>query len=82
MGIGGLSGATPSEAVSWGKIDPAGLPDTVVVYADTTIVLPIITSYLMAKKRKRPLKRLYTKRDETVAVLRKDYNQKNKQMNS
>ena len=30
---GGLSGATPAEAVSWGKIDPDQLPGTVVVYA-------------------------------------------------
>ncbi|NIQ56024.1 MAG: deoxyhypusine synthase, partial [Gemmatimonadetes bacterium] len=29
---GGLSGATPSEAVSWGKVDPDALPDTVVCY--------------------------------------------------
>ena len=28
---GGLSGATPNEAVSWGKIDPDQLPGTVVV---------------------------------------------------
>src|SRR4029079_10245789 len=27
---GGLSGATPAEAVSWGKIDPDRLPDAVV----------------------------------------------------
>ncbi|HSD10372.1 MAG TPA: deoxyhypusine synthase, partial [Candidatus Binatia bacterium] len=34
---GGLSGATPGEAVSWGKIDPEKLPDSVVCYSDTTI---------------------------------------------
>ncbi len=45
---GGLSGATPSEAVSWGKIDPDKLPDTVVVYVDTTIAMPILTSYVLA----------------------------------
>jgi hypothetical protein len=32
---GGLSGATPSEAVSWGKVDPDRLPDTVVCYIDS-----------------------------------------------
>src|SRR5215831_19453953 len=31
---GGLSGATPAEAVSWGKIDPNRLPDAVVCYLD------------------------------------------------
>src|SRR5437588_6952745 len=29
---GGLSGATPGEAVSWGKVDPDRLPDAVVCY--------------------------------------------------
>ena len=30
---GGLSGATPAEAVSWGKVDPNTLPDCVVALA-------------------------------------------------
>src|SRR5690242_14609078 len=34
---GGLSGATPAEAVSWGKIDPDRLPDAVVCYLDSTV---------------------------------------------
>ena len=46
---GGLSGATPSEAVSWGKVDPDQLPDTVVVYLDSTIAMPIMTSYALGK---------------------------------
>src|SRR5213593_1428324 len=33
---GGLSGATPAEAVSWGKVDPDQLPGTVVCYLDNT----------------------------------------------
>ncbi len=70
---GGLSGATPSEAVSWGKIDPGQLPDTVVVYGDSTIALPILTSYLSANVPKRRLKRLYDKRAELVKKLRKEY---------
>jgi deoxyhypusine synthase len=41
---GGLSGATPSEAVSWGKVDPDRLPDAVVCYTDTTIAMPLVTS--------------------------------------
>ena len=43
---GGLSGATPGEAVSWGKVDPAKLPDSVVCYADSTIVFPLTTDLL------------------------------------
>ena len=70
---GGLSGATPSEAVSWGKIDPSQLPDTVVVYGDTTIVLPLLTAYALAKHPSRPLKRLYDRREELVEGLRAAY---------
>jgi deoxyhypusine synthase len=70
---GGLSGATPSEAVSWGKIDPDQLPSAVVVYTDTTIALPLLTAYALANREKRPLKRLYDRRDELVETLRKAY---------
>lgn len=59
---GGLSGATPSEAVSWGKIDPDKLPDAVVAYLDSTVAMPIMVSYAMAKRRPRKLKRLYDRR--------------------
>ncbi|MFN7974468.1 MAG: deoxyhypusine synthase [Acidobacteriota bacterium] len=47
---GGLSGATPSEAVSWGKIDPKQLPDTVVVYGDSSISMPLFTAYALARR--------------------------------
>jgi deoxyhypusine synthase len=60
---GGLSGATPAEAVSWGKIDPDRLPDAVVCYVDSTIALPIITAYAMARHAPRPLKRLFDRRE-------------------
>lgn len=48
---GGLSGATPGEAVTWGKIDPLQLSDTIVVYADTTIALPILTAYALSHQK-------------------------------
>ncbi len=70
---GGLSGATPSEAVSWGKIDPDQLPGTVVCYVDSTIALPLITAYAMAKRAPRPLKRLYDKRGEMMDLLKSEY---------
>src|SRR5690349_23186982 len=50
---GGLSGATPAEAVSWGKVDPDNLPDCVVCYADSTITLPIITAYALSTVKPR-----------------------------
>jgi deoxyhypusine synthase len=56
---GGLSGATPGEAVSWGKVDPEKLPDAVVVYCDSTIALPLLTHYALASGTQRTPKRLY-----------------------
>jgi deoxyhypusine synthase len=70
---GGLSGATPAEAVSWGKIDPDKLPDAVVCYLDSTIALPILTSYALAKRKPRKLKRLYEKRGLMMATLRSEF---------
>jgi deoxyhypusine synthase len=58
---GGLSGATPGEAVSWGKVDPDRLPDAVVCYLDSTIALPVLTHYALARAEKRTPKRLYEK---------------------
>ncbi|MBA2684604.1 MAG: deoxyhypusine synthase [Gemmatimonadaceae bacterium] len=66
---GGLSGATPAEAVSWGKIDPDKLPDAVVCYVDSTIALPLLTSYALAKRKPRQLKRLLDKRAANMARL-------------
>ena len=70
---GGLSGATPSEAMTWGKVDPEQLPDTVVCYADSTIVLPILTAYALDVVGARPLKRLYDQRDAMIDALLTDY---------
>jgi deoxyhypusine synthase len=66
---GGLSGATPSEAVSWGKIKPDQLRDTVVVYGDSTIILPLLTAYAMDKAQPRPRRELYAKRGELMQEL-------------
>ncbi|MCV3215773.1 deoxyhypusine synthase [Plectonema radiosum NIES-515] len=70
---GGLSGATPSEAVSWGKIDPEELPSTIVCYTDSTIALPLVTAYVMNQCQPRPLKRIYDRREEITEKLRQDY---------
>ena len=66
---GGLSGATPGEAVSWGKVDPDKLPGSVVCYMDSTIGLPLLTAYALSKRKPRPLKRLYDKRSEMMGKL-------------
>jgi len=74
---GGLSGATPAEAVSWGKIDPDRLPDAVVCYLDSTIALPLLTSYALAKKKPRKLKRLYDKRGAMMDRLKAEFEKAN-----
>ncbi len=70
---GGLSGATPAEAVSWGKVDPDKLPDSVVCYTDSTIALPLLTAYLMARVKPRRLKRLQDRRDDILNAVRNRY---------
>jgi len=70
---GGLSGATPGEAVSWGKIDPDQLPGAVVCYVDSTVALPLITAYAFAKREPRKLKRLYDRREEMMSLLKSEY---------
>src|SRR6059036_1152900 len=70
---GGLSGATPSEAVSWGKVDPDKLPGTVVCYLDNTVALPLLTAYALARRKPRRLKRLYQLRDEMMRQLTEEY---------
>ena len=70
---GGLSGATPAEAVSWGKVDPNQLPGSVVAYVDSTIGLPILTAYALARHPPRPVKRLYHQREQMMARLIEEY---------
>ncbi|MFZ9856296.1 MAG: homospermidine biosynthesis protein [Limisphaerales bacterium] len=70
---GGLSGATPAEAVSWGKVDPDKLPDSVVCYTDSTIALPLLTAYVTARVKPRKLKRLYDRRDAILDTVRSKY---------
>ena len=73
---GGLSGATPSEAVSWGKVDPERLPDSVVCYLDSTVAMPLLTAYVLARAKKRPHSRLYDRRGEFLAALERGFRRK------
>ena len=70
---GGLSGATPGEAVSWGKVDPDRLPDAVVCYLDSTVALPLITAYALTRHEPRKPKRLYEQREEFMKLLLTEY---------
>ncbi|HET6618239.1 MAG TPA: deoxyhypusine synthase family protein, partial [Gemmatimonadota bacterium] len=73
---GGLSGATPGEAVSWGKVDPEKLPDAVVCYADTTIALPLLTAYALDRHAPREPRRLYDRREDMYDRLVAAYREK------
>jgi deoxyhypusine synthase len=60
---GGLSGATPSEAISWGKVQANMLKNHVVVYSDSTIAAPIVFAYALATRKPREPKRLVRRLD-------------------
>jgi deoxyhypusine synthase len=67
---GGLSGATPAEAVSWGKVNPGVLLDTVVAYCDSTIAFPLFCEYAVGSAHGRRTRReLVHRRDELLADL-------------
>ena len=70
---GGLSGATPAEAVSWGKVDPERLPDAVVCYLDTTVALPVLAAYALARHAAKSPRRLYDRRDAMLERLRAEH---------
>ncbi len=65
---GGLSGATPQEAKSWGKIkDPS--KNNVVVYSCASITFPLICQFVMQTNKPRKIKGLYKKRENLVEDL-------------
>ncbi len=70
---GGLSGATPAEAVSWGKVDPDQLSNAVVCYLDSTVGFPILATYALAKRKPRAQRRLFEKRGEYMERLKAAY---------
>jgi deoxyhypusine synthase len=72
---GGLSGATPSEAMTWGKVDPDKLPDSVTCYIDSTAALPLLTAYALTRHEKRSPKRLFDRLPELTRRLESGYAQ-------
>ena len=70
---GGLSGATPSEAMTWGKVDPDKLPDSVTCYIDSTAALPLLTAYALTRHPHRPLKRITDRLPELTRKLEAGY---------
>jgi deoxyhypusine synthase len=77
---GGLSGAPPSEAASWGKIDPTKLEETVTAYLDVTVAFPLMVAYVKKAVKPKKLKRLYDRGAELREKLIKSYLENNKEV--
>jgi deoxyhypusine synthase len=77
---GGLSGASPSEAASWGKIDPTKLEETVTAYLDVTVAFPLMTAYVLQSTKPKKLRRLYDRGDELRRKLIESYLENNKEI--
>jgi deoxyhypusine synthase len=77
---GGLSGASPSEAASWGKIDPTKLDESVTAYLDVTVALPLLAAYVIQSTRPKKLKRLYARGGELHQKLVKSYLENNREV--
>ncbi len=77
---GGLSGAPPSEAASWGKIDPTKLDETVTAYLDVTVALPLMVAYVVQTARPKKQKRLYYRGQELRKKLAASYLENNKEI--
>ncbi len=75
---GGLSGATPSEAMTWGKVDPEMLPDTVTCYLDSTVAVPLMTAYALAKHAPRKPRRLMDRLGDLTRNLERAYAERRK----
>jgi deoxyhypusine synthase len=73
---GGLSGATPSEAISWGKVQANMLRNHVVVYADSTIAAPVVFAYALSTRKKREPKRLQRRLPSLYEKLRRAHERK------
>jgi deoxyhypusine synthase len=72
-----LSGATPAEAVSWGKVNPSVLPDTAVAYCDSTIAFPLFCEYAVGHKNgRRKRKALLDQRAQLVSDLEREARKK------
>ena len=66
---GGLSGATPSEARSWGKLKDAH-ENNVVVYSCASITFPMIAQYALVRAKPRTHRRLFPRIGEMTETLR------------
>ncbi len=66
---GGLSGATFSEARSWGKVRDAH-KNNVVVYSCASITFPLIAQYVLVRAKKRSQRHLFRRLDEITEAMK------------
>jgi deoxyhypusine synthase len=69
---GGLSGATASEARSWGKVKDA-LINNVTAYCDASIALPLLTAWLLETQKPRRPKNLLAGKEQAMQELLAKY---------
>ncbi|MFQ5415102.1 MAG: deoxyhypusine synthase [Phycisphaerae bacterium] len=67
---GGLSGATPAEARSWGKLKDAH-KNNVVVYSCASLTFPLIAQYALVRAKPRGHRRLFPRLGELTDTLRR-----------
>ncbi|MHC4442949.1 MAG: deoxyhypusine synthase family protein [Planctomycetota bacterium] len=65
---GGLSGATISEAKSWGKVKDAH-SNSVVVYSCASLTFPLLAQYVLVRNRPRTSKKLFARLPEITDEL-------------
>jgi len=77
---GGLSGATPSEAITWGKMAVDATLTSSVAYLDSTVAMPLLTAYALTRGPERKKRELYQKRPEMMQFLRQEYEENQKRI--
>jgi len=69
---GGLSGATLQEGKSWGKIKTSHRGN-VIVYGDSSVYFPLLSSYALSVCKRRKYKRIYDKKNGWVEEMKRMY---------
>ena len=64
--------------MTWGKVDPDKLPDTVTCYVDSTIALPLLTAYALTRREPRTPRRLMEKMPALMKQMTDAYDNRRK----
>lgn len=72
---GGLSGATIQEGKSWGKIKSSH-KGNVIVYGDSSVYFPLLSSYVLSECLQRKHKKLYLLKNKYVEEMKSKYLEK------